>query len=59
MGFGYFSSSFRLGRVEEHFIPWREKYHLNLATGKFGVCAACRICEAPELQTYKYTSRLR
>jgi len=33
--------------------------HLNLATCKFGVFATYRICEATELQTYTYTSRLR
>jgi len=32
---------------------------LSLAAGKFGVCATYRICEAPELQMYTYTSRLR
>jgi len=31
-----------------------EYYNLNLATGKFGVCATYRICKAPELQTYIY-----
>jgi len=33
--------------------------YLNLATGKFGVYAAYRICEALELQKYTYTTRLR
>jgi len=37
----------------------KKEYNLNIVTGKFGVCATYRMCEASELQTYIYTSRLR